>query len=334
MKKVKYIASALGAALAFGWLIWDNMRIEVKSYEVSEEKLAREFAGFKILQVSDLHNEAFGKKQKRLISKIRNEAPDIIVITGDMIDGPKMSNAFDFIREAVKIAKCYYVSGNHEAWTGLYNDKIKPLLLRYGVKVLDNGSAVIYRNGKAINLAGLADPDLDRWNKRRTASDRLMNLYSRVKPVLYGYAAKVLDGGAYVGAKKRSGVNEGKRKKYDFEPNNSVVDIADKNLSLLENENYTVLLSHRPELLNLYSDHKMDLVLTGHAHGGQIRLPVSKRGVIAVDQGLLPQYTEGIYRKGVTKMIVSRGLGNSVYFPRINNCPQLITVTLTSKQTG
>lgn len=91
---------------------------------------------------------------------------------------------------------------------------------------------------------------------------------------------------------------------------------------------YSILLSHRPELLDLYSEKNIDLVFSGHAHGGQIRLPIIG-GVVAPNQGWFPQYTSGIYHVNDTTMIVSRGLGNSIIPQRIFNRPELIVVTLT-----
>ena len=93
------------------------------------------------------------------------------------------------------------------------------------------------------------------------------------------------------------------------------------------NNNFTILLSHRPEIIDIYSQSKVDLVFTGHAHGGQIRLPFTD-GLFAPNQGLLPKYTSGSFKKGNTEMIVSRGLGNSLFPFRIFNRPELIVTTL------
>ncbi|WP_455769208.1 metallophosphoesterase [Marinilactibacillus psychrotolerans] len=92
---------------------------------------------------------------------------------------------------------------------------------------------------------------------------------------------------------------------------------------------FKVLLSHRPELFETYAAHGFDLVFSGHAHGGQFRLPFIG-GLIAPNQGLFPEYTAGIYSKKQTRMIVSRGLGNSVIPIRINNRPELVIVTLSN----
>lgn len=95
-------------------------------------------------------------------------------------------------------------------------------------------------------------------------------------------------------------------------------------------DKYTILLSHRPELLDIYSEYPIDLVLSGHAHGGQVIVPFVG-GVIAPDQGFFPEYTEGIHEMNNTKMIISRGLGNSIIPIRINNSPELVVIKLHSK---
>ena len=90
---------------------------------------------------------------------------------------------------------------------------------------------------------------------------------------------------------------------------------------------FTVLLAHRPELVEVYAEYGAGLVLSGHAHGGQVRLPLLG-GLYAPGQGLLPEYDSGLYSLGETQMVVSRGLGNSVAPLRVNNRPELVIVTL------
>ncbi|MPW25785.1 metallophosphoesterase [Alkalibaculum sp. M08DMB] len=94
-------------------------------------------------------------------------------------------------------------------------------------------------------------------------------------------------------------------------------------------KNFSILLSHRPEKFNVYVKHNFDLVFTGHAHGGQVRLPFVG-GLLSPNQGFLPKYTSGIYQKFKTSMIVSRGLGNSSFPFRVFNTPELVVVTLES----
>lgn len=105
-----------------------------------------------------------------------------------------------------------------------------------------------------------------------------------------------------------------------------------KNLTV-EGSKYRILLSHRPELLDVYADNNINLVLCGHAHGGQFRLPFIG-GLVAPNQGFFPKYYEGVYQKEQTKMIVSRGLGNSIIPLRINNRPELVIVKLSGQPKG
>ena len=106
------------------------------------------------------------------------------------------------------------------------------------------------------------------------------------------------------------------------------IKLDEKLKQLVDNSNmFKILLIHRPEYINTYSQNKLDLIFTGHAHGGQIRIPLIG-GIIAPGQGIFPKYTKGIYEIGNTKMVVSRGIGNSKFPFRVNNRPELIFVTI------
>lgn len=101
-------------------------------------------------------------------------------------------------------------------------------------------------------------------------------------------------------------------------------------VSELKTDGYDVLLSHRPELFETYCESGAELVLCGHAHGGQVRIPFAG-GLVAPNQGLFPEYTAGSYKSGSTEMIVSRGLGNSIIPLRVNNPPELVVITLSGE---
>ena len=101
--------------------------------------------------------------------------------------------------------------------------------------------------------------------------------------------------------------------------------------SLIKENEYNILLSHRPEIFEKYVESKVDLVFTGHAHGGQFRIPLIG-GVYAPGQGIFPKYTSGVYEKNETKMIVNRALGDSGIVIRINNMRDIVLVTLKSKK--
>jgi predicted MPP superfamily phosphohydrolase len=94
---------------------------------------------------------------------------------------------------------------------------------------------------------------------------------------------------------------------------------------------FTILLSHRPELFDTYANHDLDLILSGHAHGGQFRIPFIG-GVVAPNQGFFPKFDAGIYTDGDTNMLVSRGVGNSIFPFRVNNRPEIILIELKSSK--
>lgn len=270
---VLIIAAVLVPALLI-WLLWANSSAASTQVTVASGALPETFEGFKIAHVSDLHNAVFGRKNERLLSLIRAAEPDIIAITGDLIDSrhTDIDSALAFVEAAAEIAPVYYVTGNHES--RLDFDEIEPRLIAAGARVLRNEAEDIGRGGERIRLAGIDDPSFIRTGG--TAEERAAAELEQLG-----------DGGG----------------------------------------TFTVLLAHRPELVEVYAEYGAGLVLSGHAHGGQVRLPFLG-GLYAPGQGLLPEYDSGLYSLGETQMVVSRGLGNSVAPLRVNNRPELVIVTL------
>lgn len=119
-----------------------------------------------------------------------------------------------------------------------------------------------------------------------------------------------------------------------------LIGIADNSLqsSKLENimseqdeNDVQILLAHEPQFLNDYAETGVDIVFSGHAHGGQFRIPFTHQGLFAPDQGIFPEYTEGAVIKENTTMYISRGLGNSAFPFRLFNRPEIVCVTLSSQ---
>lgn len=270
MLRVFGVILILIAAL-IAWAAIDSRNIDVTRFTVSGAPEA--FSGFKIVQISDLHNAEFGTDNQKLIDILKSEAPDAIVITGDLIDARRTNTeiAESFARRCMEIADCYYVPGNHEARLGDTYDAFESALIADGVNVLRNGSVRIRKEMDAIRIIGVDDPAFAK------ASDAITNL--------------------------------------------------DAALEALSSDDFTILLAHRPELIDEYSKWGIDLVLSGHAHGGQIRLP-GIGGLYAPGQGFFPRYTSGNYTVGDTEMIVSRGIGNSAFPLRVNDRPEVVIVTL------
>lgn len=272
-----WILLSLMAAALTVWLLWSNFSVEVTGYTVTHPNIPQPFSGYRIVQVSDLHNCRYGKDNTRLLELISRENPDIILITGDMIDS-RMTNteiALAFAKEAVKIAPVYYVPGNHEARLEVYA-QFRLQLAAEGVTLLENTSLPLNKDDAHITLMGIVDPGF------------LPELPMEAYP---------------------QGVNS--------------------MLSCMKPEGYTILLSHRPEFFEIYVSHGANLVFSGHAHGGQVRLP-GIGGMYAPGQGFFPRYDAGLFTKGDTTMVVSRGVGSKVILPRVNNRPEIVVVELLS----
>lgn len=278
--KKKILISFLLLIIIFGfWLVFEDKNLELNTYSISSENLPDEFNGFRIVHISDLHNAEFGEDNFKLISMIKEANPDVIVITGDVVDSRRtdIDISFNFIEEALKIAPCYYVSGNHESRIDEY-DILKEKMIKAGVEVLENQTSVITRSNSNIKIIGINDPS---FNSDYLMGDEKSVIVSQLKIVSQ---------------------NE---------------------------EDLTVLLSHRPEFFELYASYKFDLVLSGHAHGGQFVLPFLG-GLFAPGQGFFPKYDAGLFEKNGTNMIVSRGIGNSIIPLRVNNRPEVILIELHS----
>lgn len=280
-KRRKYILCIITIVFAVmtAWIIWDNSVLEVNTVTVSSAKLPDAFSGFRIAQVSDLHNTQIGSDNSKLLSMLRETEPDMIAITGDLIDSRNtdLAVALAFAAEAVKIAPCYYVTGNHESRIPEY-ESLKEGLSELGVTVLEDEAIELVLQQQAITLIGVDDPSFQ-------------------TDYLFGDAEGVMD----------------------------------ETLQAFRgySDTFTLLLSHRPELFQVYCQNEIDLVLSGHAHGGQFRLPLIG-GLYAPNQGLFPQYYEGLYTQNSTQMIVSRGIGNSLFPFRFNNRPEIILIELQS----
>ena len=270
----KILAAILIIAVFFAWVIWTNVNIRLTSVTISNEKIPEAFDSFKIAHLSDFHNQKHGDK---IIAMLKAENPDIIAVTGDLVDSyhTDFDLSADFIEQVTAIAPVYYVAGNHEGRLDNYSE-FENLLAQAGVIVMNDEYTFIEKNGEVINLVGLQDPSF---------------LKNTILPDM------------------RESVIEGRLE------------------WLLNDGLYNLVLCHRPELFEIYVRSHADLVLTGHAHGGQMRIPFIG-GLIAPNQGLFPKYTSGVYSKDGTDMIVSRGLGNSIMRFRINNTPEVVIITL------
>lgn len=279
----KYIKSALVLLIVIALLLfcsYQNRHLETTYYTYKAEQLGADLEGYRIVQISDLHNVKFGKNNQRLVDRIRECDPDMIVLTGDLVDSnhTNVDRAVQFVDEVVKICPVYYVTGNHEYWldTSEY-ENLMDGLASAGVIILDDQVVEISRGDAKFRLVGLDDKSL--------ADGTLGTLLNNAQNVAHEDSEK---------------------------------------------KEFTVVLAHEPQYLARYASTGVDLVLSGHAHGGQFRLPFVG-GIVAPDQGFLPEYTAGEYYMNGTEMIVSRGLGNSVIPVRLFNYPEIVCVELVGK---
>ena len=269
-----YVAVCFIAVSSFVW--FQNNAITTSATEIRSENLPTSFDDFKIVHLSDLHNKKFGKNQKTLIRKVMDLEPDIIVHTGDLIDSKRLGDeaALRLMEKLTMEVPVYYVSGNHEWWSGTF-DTLEQSLTELGVHVLRNEHVAVERGNDRLYIAGIDDPS-----------------------------------------------HENGSPEYDVAENDLATSVAG-----MDNRVFRILLTHRPELLPLYAQSKFNLVFAGHAHGGQVRLPFMG-GVVAPNQGFLPEYTAGVHDYEQTQMVVSRGLGNSIIPLRLFNRPEIVAVTL------
>ena len=276
-RTVVFIAFAVVLLAIIVWIAWSNTALELNTYTLVSDELPISFDGYRIALVSDVHNAQIGENNETLLAKLKEAKPDIIAITGDLIDSRRtdIPVALQFAEEAVKIAPCYYITGNHEARVPEYTE-LKNDLTQLGVTVLSDERIIVEQSTESITIIGVDDPSFQ--------TDYLL-----------GDSAFVM----------QSKLEE----------------------LVCTEDAYTVLLSHRPELFEVYAENKINLVLSGHAHGGQFRLPFVG-GLIAPNQGLFPKYTSGLYVQDETNMIVSRGIGNSIFPFRIYNRPEVILIEL------
>lgn len=276
--KKKWLYFLIGVALLIYFFYFQNNSIVISKYTISSDKIPQNFDEYKIVQLSDLHSKSFGNNQSSLVKKVNNLEPDLILFTGDLIDADRYDEEPSLIlmERLVKIAPVYYVTGNHEWWSGKF-ETLEDKLNSIGVQVMRNTIEEIIVGTDKIKIIGIDDP------------------------------ANI--GESYV------------------ERANTEKSIANSIGEIEGEEHFQILLSHRPEMLSLYSEYGFDVVFSGHAHGGQFRIPFVG-GLIAPNQGLFPKYTSGKYESDNTTMIVNRGLGNSIIPIRIFNRPEIVAVTL------
>ena len=268
-KKHWWILPALAILVILALIALDE-RLILRTYTVVSPKLTAEV---RLAVVTDFHSSDNADDVAAMTASC---APDAVLLVGDLFDDDTQNRpterTLSLMRQLSAQYPCYYVSGNHEAWTGEM-DALYQQTEEAGVTVLRMSSGVLTVRGQRIALCGIPDP-----------------------------YEMVFSGAPDTEEQLRQALED--------------VDSAD----------FTVLLAHRPELLAKYAQFPLDLVVSGHAHGGQVRIPGVLNGLYAPNQGWFPKLAGGAYTQDGTTLIVSRGLAVRTRLPRIFNRPEVVLV--------
>lgn len=231
--------------------------------------------------ITDLHSTKYGDRQELLLAAIHRQRPDLILMAGDIADHKAPMDGTLLLLDGLKARyPSFYVSGNHEHWTGEM-ESIRGLFADRGVTVLAGDTKCITLGGQSLLIGGVDDPHAF------TTSHHSVKLDAQWDEQFLRCCART------------------------------------------SHERYCLLLSHRPELTRYYKNCGFDLIVSGHAHGGQIRIPGVVNGLLAPHQGFFPRYAGGQYKLGRTSLIVSRGLCLN-RLPRVFNPPELVIIDILS----
>ncbi len=268
-KKHRWILPVLAILVALALIALDE-RLILRTYTVASPKLTAEV---RLAVVTDFHSSDNADDVAAMVASC---APDAVLLVGDLFDDDTQNRpterTLSLMRQLSAQYPCYYVSGNHEAWTGEM-DALYQQTEDAGVTVLRMSSGVLTVRGQRIALCGIPDPYEMVFSGAPDTEEQLRQAMENV-------------------------------------------DSAD----------FTVLLAHRPELLAKYAQFPLDLVVSGHAHGGQVRIPGVLNGLYAPNQGWFPKLAGGAYTQDGTTLIVSRGLAVRTRLPRIFNRPEVVLV--------
>ena len=178
MKKIRLIIFTVIILLftAFvTWVIHGNSNIQITEYSITQSSIPEAFDGYRVVQISDLHNAEFDENNQKLIDMLKQTNADIIVITGDLIDSRRtnIDAALHFAGEAVKIAPTYYVNGNHESRNLKNYITLKQGLESLGITLLEDSNTEIYADDDVVSVIGITDPSFPTDSSKQNMESRL-----------------------------------------------------------------------------------------------------------------------------------------------------------------
>ena len=273
----------------FGYLLITKYTLKITRYDFESEKVEEPI---KIIQLSDLHGKQFGFGNRRLIEAVGREEPDLIFMTGDMYSDNQRQykRTLRLISEMREIAPVYFSLGNHEElYIWEYGKECLSEFEEAGAVLCEKDCIDVDVNGNRVRIGGTI-----------------------------GYALSVDFWEASTGKKAYKYYYE-----EEFEQQRYM-------LRFEKTDALKLLLLHRPEGPTLWAKdgwYDVDLVFSGHTHGGIVRIP-KIGGLISPEEGFWPEYDYGLYPMNGVNTIISSGLGNSAVVPRINNVPEIVSVTI------
>lgn len=274
------------ASAVFLYYYIESLFLHVEHYTVQ----AKVQNPIRVVHLSDLHNAEFGDQNQKLIDKVAEQKPDVIFMTGDMLDREEQSTetVTHLISELVNIAPVYYCYGNHEYdWIKAWGGDLRQILTAAGATVLDCDYLDVEINGNIVRIGGY----MGYWSQP--------HMFRRTE--------------------------EEKEKEYQFFSDFRHKDLpnGEDTCRLLMNHIPTGWLDWH------YIDaYDTGIVFSGHYHGGMIRIPILDQGVAAPYVGWWPPYTRGVFVGEKSTCILSAGLGIEHSIPRLNNPPEIVVVDL------
>lgn len=282
-KKIRFIlillsAFVLAIAVVVGYFFITSKNLTINKYSLNESVIS----SIRILQLSDLHNAEFGDNNEELIDLVKKQSPDLIVMSGDMInrDEENLDIITDLISSLSDVAPIYYGYGNHEVdWIESFGFDLEDKLTQAGSVVLNNSYRDVSVNDSELRIGG------------------------------------------YMGYYRQPGMLT-----QDEEQKKIELDFAND----FENtDRLKILINHIPTQWvdwDYINEYPVDIVFSGHYHGGAIRIPIIDQGLYAPYVGWFPPYTKGMFTGSQATCVLSTGLGSEHNIPRLNNPPDIVIV--------
>lgn len=272
---------SLGVAMLIGMANSSSMIVD--TYQISRAVTN----SIRVVHLSDLHNKEFGDGNAELITLVANQKPDLIFMSGDMLnrDDPNSEIVSDLIQALSAIAPVYFGYGNHEyTWEQNYDEDLREIFTDAGATVVNNDYVDVEVNGQPLRIGGYM------------GYYRLPHMFSV------------------------SELQQEKELQFaeDFESTDSI----------------KLLINHIPTQWvewDFKDKFPVDIVFSGHYHGGTVRIPVFDRGLYAPYIGWFPPFIKGVCTGEKTACVLSAGLGSEHHIPRINNPPEIVVVDICSE---